>query len=208
MAFPTTSVLDDFNRANTGPPPASSWSNSIQGSGLNGLQVVSNSLQNSGSFEQRESYWNVATFGPDSEVYITVTTVGITAMRLYTRLASPGAAGADGYVAYFTSTTLFMYRMDDTALTQLGASVSVSYSDGDSLGLEAISNAITTYKKTAGGAWASIASRTDGTYTAAGNIGVGTDAQNWVLDDFGGGTIGAAPAASVSRYFIVRSGFW
>jgi hypothetical protein len=189
MAFPTTSVLDDFNRANEGPPPSASWTNSAGTAGLAGLQVVSSTLQNSGSFEQREDYWNVTTFGPDSEVYVTVTTVGITSFRLYLRLQTPGTAGTDGYLAYFASTAVFIYRIDNTSLTQQGASVSLTLAGGESYGFEIIGSDMNVYKKS-GGSWGTtLATRTEATYSAAGNIAIGTDAQNWVLDDFGGGTV-------------------
>ena len=37
MAFPTTGILDDFNRGNEGPPPSANWTTLVQGH-----KVVSN----------------------------------------------------------------------------------------------------------------------------------------------------------------------
>ena len=65
MPFPTTSVLDNFNRADGGI--GSNWT-----SPSNSWEVVSNKArQNSGEWV----YWNATNFGNDQEVFVTLDTL-------------------------------------------------------------------------------------------------------------------------------------
>lgn len=190
MAFPTTSVLDDFNRANTGPPPSASWSTgAIPGNG--GMKVVSNQVggdTNSGC----DAYYNVATYGPDSEAYITLAVKPATTAEFWwlsLRLATPGTAGVDGYEIDVTSNAVSIWRVTNGGYTQLGSDISVTFANGEKLGAEIIGSTLAVYRYT-GGAWgAALGTRTDSTYSAAGSIGIGADEAAMRGDDFGGGTV-------------------
>lgn len=198
MAFPTAGLVDDFNRANTGPPPSGSWSNDAEGQGVSGLKVVSNQLVASANFAT--GYWSAGTFGPDSEVYIQAITVG--AIKLYLRLATPGTATADGYIVQQSSTTLAFYRMDNGIPTQLGSTPTVTaLSANDQFGGDMVGSTLTAYSNLGGAGWASLDTRSDATYSAAGNIGAGISSTASAWDNFSGGTIAAGAAPVLARPF-------
>jgi hypothetical protein len=74
MTFPTTPILDDFNRANEGPPPSANWSAYHASWGFgDGLEVVSNQCKGN-SYNLCGDWWSVETFGSDCEVYVTIAT--------------------------------------------------------------------------------------------------------------------------------------
>lgn len=191
MPFPSTSVLDNFNRANEGPPPSANWTTGIDGS-ADGFSVASNqAAPQSAAFSS--SYWNAATFGPDVEVYATIAAVG--PFRLYLRVQQAGTSGLDGYIvlAYPPTNELYVYRVDNGSQTQLGAAFSQTIGAGDKFGASMIGNEISVYYKTSAGEWALIGTRTDSTYGSAGHLGIASfDTTGSRLDDFGGGTIVAA----------------
>ena len=182
MAFPTTSLLDDFDRANTGPPPSASWGGPVL-PGNSGAKVLSNQLVTAGG--SGECYW-LTSFGPDSECYITIGTLG-TGFGLYLRVNNPNTGTMTGYYADIYANTIDVYRMDNAGYNQLGASIATTTSAGDTFGLEMIGATLTVYRKPSAGAWGSIGSRTDATYGAAGAVGVLLGSAN--LDNFGGGTV-------------------
>ena len=185
LNFPSAGILDTFNRANTGPPPSASWTNAVEGAGT-GLKVVSNQLitDSGGS----SGWWNVGTFGPDSECYFDVVTLS-GSMNLYLRLQQPGSGSTvDGYLGYFDGVSLYkIFRMDNGSLTQLGASVTDTLASGNSIGMQAIGPMIRMFKKVSG-AWSVVIERSDGTYAAAGYIGLGINSALSTYDNFGGGS--------------------
>lgn len=192
MPFPTTSVIDNFNRANEGPPPSANWSGPIR-PGQPRLKVVTNQVV-ANADDNAEDYWSNATFGPDSEAYITIPTFSNDHSSVYLRLQAPGTAGVDGYrelSSAFSSVTQ-IYRVDDTVHTQLGADISQAWSNGDAHGADIVVSTITAYRKPSGGSWGSLGTRTDNTYAGAGNIGLNMNSINQTGDDFGGGTIASA----------------
>lgn len=190
MAFPTTEILDNFNRANEGPPPSASWTNVYNGLKVSSNQCVGNTASDN------ISDWNVSTFGPDSECHakIPVFPSAGTGIGLGCRLTTHGSSTQDGYWIIFSYyNTLILGREDNGSFTQLGANISRTINEGDSIGIEVIgtSNNIKAYHKPSGGSWSSsLATRSDGTYTAAGYIGADNAHTSGAIDDFGGGTAG------------------
>ena len=158
MAFPSTAILDDFNRADENPlSQGGTWSGPI-GSADSQLKVVSNQAA-PGANAVSNSYRGTS-HGPDCETYCTVTTKPATGQRiaLFLRLAELGTNGLDGYVVYFypeATFTVYIYRIDNAVWTQLGASVGLIWSAGDSLRFEAFGSPLTVYRKASGGSWAS-----------------------------------------------------
>lgn len=76
MPFPVTSVLDNFNRSAVGPPPSASWTTGLGRSW--GFKVnASNQMvaEATTGNEEYAQYYNVATYGPNCEVYITLAAV-------------------------------------------------------------------------------------------------------------------------------------
>lgn len=179
MSFPTTSVLDNFNRADEGPPPSDSWSFPIDPDNDGDVVVVSNECTFDGF---GGAYWSEETFGPDTEVYITASSTST--FELHARMTNPGFSGRDGYLSEFNigGDTIAIYRVDNNTATQLGDDIPFTLADGDVLGLAIIGSAIIAYVN-----GVAVAIRTDDTYTTAGYIGVAGE-DGGVFDDFGGGT--------------------
>ena len=186
-AFPTTSVIDNFNRSNEGPPPSASW-----GEWDAGLKVVSNrAVGNDGT---NHNYWNGASSDyTDVEVYTTIVTspasldqVCLTARFNYGTYS--------GYLIQWSKDYgLYLHRWvsggDTTIQTDAG-----EFANGDSIGMSVVGSdpvVITIYKKASGGSWASVFTYSDSNanrITASGKIGLRTLGTTATLDDFGGGT--------------------
>lgn len=191
MAFPTTSVLDDFNRADEGPPLSTNWSSpGMWGYPPGGpLTLISNEAKGSVSGYYNDAYWNVQTFGPDCEVYAKFSLKSNIAEYVAARITTPGDGTTDGYAAFGITSGIMVARIDNGVYTMLGSVLSATYEDGLSIGLEITDDTIVTFTKPPGGSWANAGERTDSTYSSAGYIIIGTHGQGGSIDDFGGGTI-------------------
>ncbi len=203
MAFPTTGILDTFTGADENPI-VTNWTVKIRPTDDN-LKRLSNTLQNEFQGGIGSGWYDISTYGPDSEVWATVTTKGPTngdQIRLYLRLVDVGLSTVDGYEARLVSVdagtdAVRIFRLDNGSSSQLGVDISQEFTDGDGFGFEAIGSTLAVYRKSAG-VWTLLDTRTDSTYTAAGYLGVQftqSGVGSPVLDDFGGGTVvvGAAP---------------
>lgn len=188
MAFPTTGILDNFNRADESP--ATGWSDGPAATVYmaGGVRVLSNVLApvSGDSWD----YYNVAQYGPDCEVYATVSTYPVsTWIELGLRGAPINNTSMDHYHLFADGGLFRIKRADNSSNTQLGADITRSLGSGDALGLEAIGSTLTAYYKASGGSWASQASRTDSTYIQSGSFLIYIADANWRIDDFGGGTV-------------------
>jgi len=200
VTFPTTGTLDDFNRANTGPPPSSNWSTDVRGFGDQGMKVASNvCVPNSGA-SPASTWWNPGTFAAAQECLVKINALLTSGQNagLFARIVGPGGAGPDSYqVDWLYSSgatdTIAIQRMDNGVFTQLGASISQDFSAGDSIGIECNGSTIAAYRKPSAGSWGSIGNRTDSTYSAAGYIGMYFESAAGSFEDFGGGAIVADP---------------
>lgn len=206
MAFPTTGVLDDFTRADAATLGANWTANPTGSAGRH--RVASNQAKRETGTANTADYYSVNTYGPDCECYVTMDVLapddwgGTISGGIFVRLVNPGAGTADGYRHSFRgSDSHTLFRYDNGTATALGADFSVSGADGDSFGLEAVGSTIKAYHKPSAGSWTEVASRTDGTYSAAGFLALamfdGSD--NLRFDDFGGGTI---PAGGPNQRFM------
>ena len=209
VIFPLTPILDNFNRANEGPPPSDRWTSW----GNAGLKVLSNVAAPSDVTVGHgcEGIWNSQSIGPDCEVYATFSTIGGTydEMDLYWR---GNATGTSGYFLNWFSNTIQIFTNPDE-VTQIGATITQARNNGDSLGVSMIGSTITVFYKPSGGAWTAIATRTDTTHTGGAfpYIGVGiyngTDG-NARVDDFGGGTISGIVSYSNPWSVKTQSTYW
>lgn len=188
-------LRDDFNRANEGPPPSSSWTTGINGSAASGLRVVSNQLkkQSTGAFTVGSAYWNVADFGPDCELAVKFVGTAETNdfVSVCGRLVNIGSGTTDGYEVEAKRTASShewrLGRWDDDVLTTLGATFTQALASGDLIGLRMVGSSIEAWHKPAAGSWTQLATRTDSTYTAAGKAGLklgDVSDQNVTADDF------------------------
>lgn len=182
MPFPTTGIIDNFNRADEGPPPSSNWTDLA-----NGLKVVSNQVDGT-TDGVNWSCWNVATFGPDCEAYMTMTERTTEGVGLTIRGTTLNVSTIDGYLMHYNDGTgkLEVNRCDNGSFTRLGAQVNWIASAGDKLGAECIGSTLKTLIHD--GSWTEKVSRSDGTYGSAGYIGW-RPLKTFASDDFSGGTI-------------------
>ena len=204
-AFPTTSVLDNFNRADENPLGNGNWSNPWY-AGLNNLKILTNEVTSTGS-GFGSAWWSASTFGPDSECFATIAGQPTLnqAFNVIVRSVNNNTASLDGYQAHFETgavdDTVQIQRIDDTATTTLGATITQGFINGDAIGVEIIGSTLRAYRKPSGGSWAQIGTdRTDATYSAAGNIALGIgDNISGKADDFGGGTVIAGGAPTTKK---------
>jgi hypothetical protein len=218
MPFPTTGILDNFNRANEGPYPSANWDGKILSGDGTSFSVIANQCKAGSNLARM--YWKASTFGPDCEAYATIVTVPVAGtfsdVALLLRVQQPGTGGAggtttDGYYAGWTnlagSDELVFFRIDNESFTQLGSTQTPgNMVDGNKFGASMIGSTIQAYVDTGGG-WAAFGtSVTDATYTAAGYLGVLTGESATVLDDFGGGTAAAVVRGPQSRPFPFKPG--
>jgi hypothetical protein len=202
MAFPTTSVLDNFNRTNASTLGAS-WTQA--GFADQRLQVVSNACApSSGTNKSNADYYNVATYGPDVEVFVTIPTLAGQSNTSYGVWGRQTAGGNGYYAEWVEGGGVDVYKLSSWGFTQLGATLTGTFAAGDKLGITitgTTTTTITVYKYT-GGAWSSLGTRTDSSspYTAAGYIGahlyVSSAGGSPTFDDFAGGTVSADAAVS------------
>lgn len=192
MPFPSIlSLLDDANRANTGPPPSGSWSTP---SGAAGISVSGNQFAGSGA-------GNVAiytgSYGPDCEARFKIATLagngnGISVVCCGQQVSS--LATIDGYTVVHTQAagtdTVNIQKMTDGSVVTLGASINQEVAAGDSIGIQRRGTGVEGFYESGAGAWSSLGTRTDSTY-GAGAIGMVMINTTGRLDDFSGGTYAA-----------------
>lgn len=200
MVFPTTGLLDDFNRADEGPPPSASWSNI----GTDGIQVISNEVGSNGSGFRRSVF--DTTFGPDCEVFVTITVKpgAPQGFAIYLRNKETGdTATWDGYKLQLQDQSgtdkWEIYRIDNGAKTKLGSTLTLEFNVSDRFGLEAIGSTLKAYHDTGTG-FSEVMSRTDSTYGAAGTIGAGQRDITGRFDDFSGGEVIKLKTGWISSY--------
>ena len=203
MAFPTTSILDDFNRGSLG----AGWT--VEGGSLS---LVSNQLRGNGY-----GYLNGASYGPDCEAYATI--VVLPASEEMNVVVRYDPANQTGYgirkVGGANQWRLFRYDAGYTSVSlALG---SATFAAGDKLGVRAVGSTISAWLYS-GGAWSKLAEVTDTTYTAAGRIWVYIPGTTGRFDDLGGGAVVNAPtntaaptiagATSVGSTLTSSDGTW
>lgn len=187
MAFPTTAVVDTFNRGDEFPL-AGNWS--VLNSAGGALWLSGNALLNWTG--DQTGVWTLPV-GNDQEAYITATTVPAANenARIWLRANDVNSTTFDGYVVEFRKTAgsdeCRISRYDNGAATLLTGPVNTEYVNGDKIGGDIVGTTITAYLYTGGG-WTTVTSTTDGTYSS-GSIGFSTTGTTGLFDDFGGGTV-------------------
>ncbi len=181
--FPSTGILDNFNRsAGTNPNYlGSNWTNAAGAP----LTISSNMVVTTNSSAIAGANWNTSTF-TDCEAYADIPVLPANGAGLDIR---SDAAGANGYIVEYGVGYVVFGKLVSSGFTQIGSNIVVTFSAGDSLGIRAVGNNFYVYRKT-GGIWSQIGQFSDSTYTTAGYIGMFIENDNTaVLDNFGGGTI-------------------
>ena len=219
---PTTGLLDTFNRANGGV--GTNWS-LIKPTGYAVMNIAGNAAVDSSSTAFAWNYWNAASFGPDSEAYVTVSSYGASdVIRIGARVSGAGTSSASGYYVAVSATGAWsILRIDNggSPIT-LAAGVTQTLAAGDELAIRIVGSVVSALHYTHATGWAQLLSYDtshDSTrYTAAGNLAL--EYKTSSLDDFGGGTIPTASApvdqslpvvvgsAVVGQTLTVKAGSW
>lgn len=193
-----TPVLDDFNRADEGPPPSASWTNWIDTAhDGTGLKVTSNvcNMATAAAGYRDAGYWNVDSFA-DVEVFATASALPANTedQQLAWRLTTVGVGTTNGYELVFQhdgggNPIWLVRRIDNDVETTLGATLTDAFVAGDQIAVSMIGSLITVRLN-----GTAIATRSDSTYSAAGRIGAAISFSPGTgrLDNFGGGTVAAA----------------
>ena len=199
MAFPATTILDDFTGTDE-TPITTGWAAFLTGDS-GPLARISNQLTDAGGGTDTSSYYDASggVFGPDCEVYATIATASAVAadqFKLFARIVNPTLSTMSGYelhVEKSAGTDIWrIRRRDSTTPTVLGADMNQEIASGDSVGMSVVGTTISAYYKSGAGSWTLVGSRTDSTYSAAGVTGVKTTqtvTRAWKADNYGGGTI-------------------
>ena len=207
MPFPTTSILDNFNRSNGAI--GSNWTTS--GFSAYPLVISSDEAAATEGANLDGGVWN-ASFGPILEAYVDIpvlpTTTGFglflrgnsTATTCYSLLYALGSPNAIG-LYYFSGGSF---------VGQAGSSINVTFAAGDTLGARMVGNVLTLFRKT-GGVWSVLGTITDTSnyISGAGYIGCYTYNDTTVrLDNFGGGTVpGGTTTVYPNSAFSYSSGY-
>lgn len=203
--FPSTPVLDDFNRATEGPPPGANWSTPSNADA--GLTLASGVCVPPFSNDEGQAVWTPLSGLQDTEVFAdTVANPNCLYYRLalYTRIQNADnlESGCYALFAYFnppnpTVITLDIYYDGDFSSSQ----AIVPWVLGDSFGLRVITESsslmrLYAYHKPAEGAWVQIHSFGDTVFKfASGGVGMGITGNDSEVDsfstadNFGGGTV-------------------
>ena len=181
--FPTTNILDDFNRANGAI--GSNWSGTTSG-----YSIASNRLDvGSGDY----LFWNTSSFGPNQEAFVTVTNVDPNAGEQDLILKSQSSSGwSSGVIEVWYSASSSIVQVwtytYSQGWVQRGADIPVTFANGDQFGARATADGqVKVYRN------GTLLATRDVTawpyYANGGYIGLWfINASNAVLDDFGGGT--------------------
>jgi hypothetical protein len=195
MGFPSTPILDTFTGSDGTDLTvySANWTLitandlEIQGNAATGTAVATCGVM-----------WNVADYGPSSEVYVTLSTTPADgqSVRIFLRYDLVGDTGyrlRQNKVAGAANDTWLLQRDDADAFTTLGATITQEVSNGDAIGIFMIGSIIAAYYKAVAGSWTELGTREDATYTAAAKLMLFCTDTTVRLDDFGGGTTVANP---------------
>lgn len=187
MAFPTTGILDDFNRANENPlSGGGDWGDRITN---NDLQLLSNRAAGTGANVLNSRFWAADTFGPASEVYCTVPVINVSPdyLRLWLRLNGAGSAAENGYMMQWTNDANGCRIFREASLesyTQIAQNAAARMVAADQIGIGAIGSDITVYQN-----GSVVVTVSDATFSGAGQLALGCRSTVFRMADFGGGTI-------------------
>lgn len=177
-SHPSTAILDNFNRATLG----ANWS-VLAGN----LSLDANQLRTTGGAGSiNVGIWNVATYGPDIEVYASMAAIPTSGYRTTLYLRFDSGLG-NSYFAQIDSNGSVYIRRTDTGvpINLVSKANAVTLTAGATFTFRAVGSTLSTFYN-----GMLVLSTTDATYATANSIGVGIEGgSNARWDNFGGGTI-------------------
>lgn len=189
----TPIVLDDYDRTDAGTL-GSNWTAdpTMYGNAMFGIssnQAISTTTTN-------QAYWNVETFGPNSEVFAQIMALGEAQSAGFNLcIINPVTSTASGYAVVITLNsavyTVDIYRADNRSFSLIQTISPVTFDDGNWLLAKKVGDTITIQVSTDGTSWSDAGTVDDATYDT-GYIGIysGVPSGSPVLiDNFGGGTL-------------------
>lgn len=191
LPFPSTNVLDDFQRADGAL--GASWSGKLFDSHFD-LEISSNQVKGSANGEDNSQAW-ATQLGPNCEVFVElVNTSG--QISLVARWSVLDTFDPNGYLVRATggaTDTVVLWRYDEGGNVLL-LTIPQAVDNGDWLGLRVEGSSFTVYFKdvSVSSDWEAIGSFEDATYADAGYAGLFLNSDIARADNFGGGTMEAA----------------
>ncbi len=188
VTFPLTPILDTMTRANSTGIGNTSWT-LFSGS----MNIVSNYAIPVNASANNRYYWNASTFGQDEEAYMTIANKGSNSDTaiLYARY-DVGAGTGYKLQANTGANTLVLYTVQPSGQVQIDT-VSQTITTGDSFGMSLVGSTIKTWYKVGAGAWATIKTTTDSSYSTAGTVSInsftGSGTPDIHFTNVGGGTL-------------------
>lgn len=187
MAFPTTGIFDNFNRANAANLGAN-WATFVTGDPT--LRIVSNTAEPASTWNG--NVWTTVCAGANQEIWVKFASVNSSgAHGIYARVQQDATATPDGYGVEYQGGVIKLGRLDNNAFAvQAGQQITQTLAAGDSMGLECIGTTIKGYYKLGAGAWTLFGTFTDATYSAGRKLGI--EIQNGspgAYDEVGGGDV-------------------
>jgi len=206
--FPSTQVLDSFNRANG--PIGSPWTD-----GTVGLQIANNALVQSGQTTSNSVVWNGATFGANQEEYFTFFNSSASASEENLMLKVQGTTWSTGHIEVNYNAAQQRVYVNTYAPGQnwigRGFISNVIFNSGDTFGARADSvGNVEVFKN--GGKLGQISVAGWPFATGGGRLGLTLTSLNGsILDNFGGGnTINNANTKPVAQILLPHDGdvYW
>lgn len=186
MAFPSTAILDDFNRA---APLGAKWTTPFSNDAGTGT-IVSNQGASDPLGTSTSIGWTGNPAWANGEVYVDVPTLPLTFFQLEARNDVATLGAMDSYLLRVTpgSSTFDIRKRSAGGASTSVLSVAQAFVAGDSAGFSAIGTTLTSYIKHSG-TWSQVSQTTDATITAPGYPGVGMQDATIRIDNFGGGAL-------------------
>lgn len=218
VVFPTTGILDNFNRTNEGPLGTSSsgdvWNSSAIFSGTCRLRIISNQAEAQTSCTDYSQYLSTNNYGPNAASYVTLKSLQANDTRtvsLYNRLSSEGTTNAKGYKIAVMANKIEVHRVHSSSTSVLLSTLTKTTVANDAVGfvVKGASSpvSIEVWHKPSGNPWALVGTVSDNfsitppgdtaPYLASGKLGLelfeDAGGNTSIVDDFGGGTFNNPP---------------
>ena len=187
--FPSTGILDNFNRPNQILSASTSWLEGITGE----WDVASSHAQPTTTGPNAAMY-NVD-FTSDQEAYFTVITKptinDTTSLGFFLRMNTTAKNGhMVTLVTESGSDVVRIWTVTGGIGNQLGVDFPCEFGVGDKFWAKAVGNIITVYRLASGSSvWVQVAQLSNALYIQGGKIGIYGSGNTGALDDFGGGSL-------------------